>query len=260
MPNPLAFAAMRMAALLLFVLAGGAGAQRPAWTGTLTTGLEGFVGDGPVPPNWLWEDARVEHKNGRTSLSGEGIVSRRYDQWDQALAAEAYFGTTSNGYANIRVLGTPNAHVLPSSDLYGEIFQGFAKTWEGSLALRRMNFATSGTTIGAVGIARNFANDYVRLRYLDLVGQGTSAGSVLLTARHFGADTDNFIEGGFATGHEVVNIGPNQDYDIRPSTSGYVRGQRYATTRLGFGGVASLAKQSGIPNRLGGYLSAMVRW
>lgn len=254
---------MRTAALLLLMVlvpAGGSAAQRPPWTGTLTTGLEGFIGDESVPPNWLWEDLRVEHKRGRTSLSGEAILSRRYDQWDQAVAAEAYFGTTSTGYANIRVLGTPNAHVLPSSDLYGEVFQGFAKTWEGSLAVRRMNFATSATTIGSAGIAHNFASDYVRLRYVGLVGQGAHAGAGALSARHFGADPDDFFEGGLATGHEVVSIGPNQVYDIRPSTSGYVRAQYFTTPRLGFAAVASLARQAGIPNRLGAYLSAMVRW
>ena len=252
---------MRIAKLVLLTLLGRSlSAQQPLWTATLTSGLEAFTGDGSLPSSWLWEDARVEHKHGRTSLAAEGVVSRRYDQWDQAAIGDVYAGTTATGYFNVRALFTPSAKVLPSSDLSGELFQGFSNGWEGSVAARRMSYSTGGTTIVSGGIARSFGNEYVRARYVGLVGQGTSAGSAVITARHFGTSADDFVEGGLATGHEVVNIGPNQTYDIRPSTSGYVRAQYFLTPHIGVGGLGSLANQRGIPNRLGAYLNTMVRW
>lgn len=230
------------------------------WNASATSGVETYSGStGASQTSWLWEDAGVRRLDGRNSYGLDGILARRFGNWDRAIAADVYAGITRGSYANVHAQVTPNARFLPNEDLSAEFFQSLDRGWEVSAGARRMQYAGTGSTIGTLGVARSIGSMYLRARVITLLA-ARSASSVALTARRYGKTADDFVEAGAGTGREVVSIGPAQQYDVRSTSSLYARGQRYVSRRVGFAATAAWTEEQRIPSRTGLYLSALWRW
>jgi len=235
-------------------------APKSTWDASVTSGVEAYSGAANTSqPSWLWEDAGVRRVAGRDSYGLDGILARRFGQWDRAVAADVYSGITHASYANFHAQLTPSAKFLPSEDLSAEFFQALHNAWEVSAGARRMQYASNGSTIGTLGVARSIGAMYVRARVITLLG-GHSATSFGLTGRRYGRTADDFVEGGIGTGREVVSIGANQLYDVRGTSSVYVRGQRYVSRHAGLAATASWTTEQRVASRAGFYVSALARW
>ena len=232
------------------------------WHGSITIGAERLDGDQTIWKPWLSTSARAGRRWSRGSLDLELLRTRRFGLWDNGVAADGYHTLWRNAYGNLRVQVVPNASALPTLDASAEIFQALPAGWELSYGARRMDFGDRPVHLVDAGAARTIGVYMVRAHGTALVprdGSG-SAASAALMLRRSGASPDDLVEGGVSAGREVVSTGASQATDIRPSSGGYLRFQRFLSERFGVGATATYSPQRALPSRAGLQLSAVSRW
>jgi YaiO family outer membrane protein len=211
-----------------------------------------------------WQTARmaIGRRLGSATVIGEALTAARFDQWDQALAGEAYVAIRPrlSGYA--RVQAAPSADVLPTTDLSGELTRGLSGGWEVSAGYRRMGFELGAVHIVGLSAARYAGHWYLQARGTmvprgGLVGLGLG----LRARRYFDPDRpDQFIELYSVAGKEVILPDPGLDPDVRGTTSAGARLQRRVGAGWGVTAMAGWTRESRSPSRVGVGAGLYLTW
>jgi YaiO family outer membrane protein len=255
-----------MIALLLQLAASPSAAAAPdivvwptvVWQATAAAGLDHFSADRSLWPDWQIYQAAIQRRGRGGSIGLETQRTHRFGQWDQSFVVDGYRELGSRTYGNLRVLATPNAKILPRSDVSGTLYRALSAGWEASLGGRHMEFNDGRTTIVSAGLARSFSIYYARVAASVLVDDG--AASSFSGALRRSPDPNDLIEVGGGAGREVVSIGSTGAIDVRRSASAYFRGEHYFSWSWGMNGAATLNTARGIPTRTGLQLGLLRRW
>lgn len=228
------------------------------WHASASAGLDRFSADRSIWSDWQFFQATIQRRTPLGSIGLETQRTRRFAQWDQSFVVDGYRELGRRTYGNIRVLVTPDAKILPSSDVSATLFQGLGRGWETSLGGRHMEFADGSTTIATLGVARSFSIYYARVSGSILVGNGGA--SSFSGALRRSSSPDHLVEIGGGAGREVVSLSSTGAIDVRRSASTYVRGERYFNRAWGVNASAAINAARDIPARTGVQLGLLRRW
>lgn len=229
-----------------------------AWHASAFVGIDRFSADRATWQDWqLWQ-AAIRRRWPVGSLQFEAQRTHRFGQWDQSYALDAYRTMSSRTYANVRVLATPSAKILPRSDVSATLYRAFDNGWEGSLGARRMEFTAGRNTIATAALARSFSVYYARVGASVLVGKGGASSFVAVLRR--APDPEHLVEVGAGAGREVVSINSAGSIDVRRSSSAYLRAERFMNASWGVTGSFAVNAAGAIPTRTGIQIGLLRRW
>jgi YaiO family outer membrane protein len=214
-------------------------------------------------PGWTdWTETRVgfTHTLARGAIGGEAARLERFGQTDVALTADTYFETWPGAYVNIRGRVTPQADVLPSWDVYAEVFQSLGGGWEASASSWRMNVPAADVSVFGAGIGRFAGAWYLRALGRLSRSAGSDVGSTLVSVRRYLGDSRQLVEVSGATGREVVVLGAGPVVALRHTTSAQVRAQKFLTSIFGASGALSFDTFEGAPDRVGLSVGLLARF
>lgn len=196
----------------------------------------------------------------RGALALEAIRVRRFDLTDAAVAIDAYAALTARSYGNLRVQLAPDADVLPAVDIAGELFHGFAGSWETSLSARWLDFAAGAVDLYGVALAHYAGAWYVRGR-VTIVPANDGAGvlGVALVRRYRADDSANFVELSAGAGEEVVTIAAGPVTELRATRFAQLRAQHFITRAAGLSGALGYHDLELFPNRYGVSVGVLLR-
>jgi YaiO family outer membrane protein len=206
---------------------------------------------------WQTVRAQVAHRIGRATLVAEAAAASRFDQWDQAVSAEAYAGLPGklSGYARVQV--APGAGVLPRTDLAAALDRGLGGGWEVGASYRRMGFRDAAIDVIGLAAARYAGPWYLQARAGLVPEAGRTGGWLALRVRRYrvAEQPDELIEAGAVVGQEVVLLGPSVAPQVRSTGSVDARVQRRLTAVWSVAAGVSWAREDGVPSRFGVNLS-----
>ncbi|MBA3670484.1 MAG: YaiO family outer membrane beta-barrel protein [Gemmatimonadaceae bacterium] len=233
---------------------------RPSpWFASAGLGTERIRSADPVWSSWQWMGASVGRRVAGVSLIGEVLRTRRFNVWDDAVAAEIYAPVWRAAYGYLRVQASPSARVIASTDAAGELYQGFGSGWEGSAGYRRLRFGPTTTNIVSTSLGRFQGDWFTRVAASTMTGRRNAASASLLLRRYWTVPAE-LAEVGVATGNEIASVGTGQQIDIRRGVSAHARVQRYFTPTVGGALVGTYASLRDVPSRIGGQARLLFRW
>jgi len=214
-------------------------------------------------PGWTdWTETRVGlmHTLSRGAIGGEAARVERFGLTDVALTADTYVETWSGAYANIRGRVTPQADVLPSWDVYSEIFQSLGGGWEASASAWHMNVPAADVDVFGAGVGRYAGAWYLRALGRLSRGAGSDVGSTSMLVRRYLGDSRELVEVAAGTGREVVVLGAGPVVALRRTTAAHIRAQQFVTPVLGASAALSFNTFEGAPDRLGLSVGLLARF
>lgn len=202
-----------------------------------------------------WQTARMAlgRRLGSATLIGEALTAARFDQWDQALAGEAYVAILPrfSGYARVQV--APSADVIPTTDLAAELTRGLSGGWEVSGGYRQMWFAAGTVQIFALAGAFYTGNWYLQARGTMVPEDGVVGLGLGLKARRYfdPSRPDELVELFASAGQEVVLPDPGMEPEVQGTVSVGARLQHSIGPTWGVTGTAGWTNETGAPSRFG---------
>lgn len=233
-------------AFLLLVPAAVSGQTSPGLT--FGVGFERQFIDSELPQWEDWESYSgwAQFRGQRGTVRAEVATQQRFGERDQSFTFDGYHTLGEGRYGHLRFRTTPDAQVLPSWDVRGEIFQVFG-SWEGSASWWHMDFEQSVRVVG-LGLARYEGDWYLRASGTRSTNSGESAWSGNLLARRSNDDGGALtLVGG--RGSEVVLLGVGPVIDIRTTTVLRAELERWLTERVGITAVVGRHTFEGAPAR-----------
>jgi YaiO family outer membrane protein len=169
----------------------------------------GYGGSGFAPARGEWRDhgAAVRRHLTRGSLAVEYLGAERFDEYDYAIALDAYVDLWSRSYANLRYQYSPDKVLYPDNSYRAEIYQGLGKGWELSGSHDHMNFGDNNVDMYGAGLGKYVANYYLRWRTLFIPSTAKLGVSHRAMMRYyFSGNADDYVElsGGFSHGGQFV--------------------------------------------------------
>lgn len=234
------------------------------WEAQLYYEWQGFLGD---QPNWnnLTSGLRYSFEQGTLTL--QGIGANRFDRWDQAGVLDGFIELWPGAYGNVRVQAAWPAEILPRWDVLGELYQGFADTWEMSGAYRIMNYS-SGSNVhffqGSLG--KYLGNWYLRLNPMLFLSPDGPGASVTLWARYYYNTVDDYVELRTGLGRRLAVIGAGVETDAGPEIQGQTNvfgllsAQYFITPQIGLVGSLNYNYDQLFNDRFGASLGTRFRW
>lgn len=214
----------------------------------------------PTDNEWLTHHTVLRREFPHGSIAIESLETKRFSEWDDAIAVDGYFDLWSGAYANLRLQGTPNADVLASWDGYAELFQGFGDGWETSGSYRHLDFSDNNVDLYGIGLGKYIGDWYLREKTTMTTESGSLDVSQSFTIRKFFVSEDHFLQFMTGFGDEVVTIGANQWVETRSTHFFSVGGQTYLTSHLGTFLNLNYQDIEKAPVRRGFELGFMIRW
>ncbi|MBI2059193.1 MAG: YaiO family outer membrane beta-barrel protein [Nitrospirae bacterium] len=210
--------------------------------------------------DWHVFTGSLERKFAPASLILEGFRVSRFGKWDEGVALDSYFGLWSRAYGNLRVQGVFDPDVMPTADVYAELFQGFGGGWEVSASYRNMMFKESVVNMPGISLGRYLGNWYLRGRAFANPSHGEIGYRGAGSARYFFESGDDFVEIGGALGRQVIVLGPGPRLDLRYATDILARAQRYFSRHLGVSLLVSFNDAERTPWGVGASVGVLGRW
>lgn len=259
-------------ALLPLILAaalvpGGAAAQEgsapPEWSAALHYDAQ-QVARSPAA-YWHTVTLAVQRRMRTGSVEVQGIGTRRFDLADQALVLDAYRELWRGAYGNVRVQYAPEATVLPEYVAGAELFQAIGRV-EVAGSYTHQEYAVADANTLGLGLGYYVGQWYLRQRVLAAAVEGAwSPATVTSARRYLGGGTENTIDLSVGFGEEVLEVAPiagTGAVDVVTTESRFVsaRTRRFLGPGLGLVVGANYSRYSGIADRWGVSVGAIVRW
>lgn len=232
------------------------GAQ--AWEALVQYDFQPFLGGTQPPWHTVTGGLRYTHDSGSIAL--QGLTATRFDLWDQAVVAEAWQDLWPGAYGNLRLLGTVGPEVLPSWDVFGELFQSFADTWELSGSYRLMQFNSGGVHFAQLGVGKYLGNWYLRAQPMAFFANEGPGASLTLWARYFLDSADNYVELRTGVGRRIVTLDAGPRIQGQTNAFGILSSQYFFTPQFGLIGALSYNYDEAFPAQLGFSLGSKLRW
>jgi len=210
--------------------------------------------------DWRWLQVTAGYRVAATTVLVSLARSTRFDRNEAVIAAEAYSKIGATAVSG-RLQVTPDATVLPGSDLSVELERQVSRGWTVAGAYRRMGFATGVIDILSTAGTRYFFRGFAQLR-LAVIPEGgrTGVSARAVLRRYFGATNSDWIEGFGAVGREVVLLGTGLPVAVRTVGALGLRSRCYFGPRwglsLGFGWTGEVD----LPSRVVGTAGLTLRW
>lgn len=184
----------------------------------------------------------------------------RFTQTDSAAVADAYLRVWPRAYFNLRAQGSGRVKILPKSDNFVEIYQGFGRKWEVSGRVRHMSFVGDNVDLYSVSLAKYYRQWYGQSRVTWVPGPDGVGVSREFILRRYGRNEDNLAQMtlGRTSRSAVGAFTPGATGD--QSTYAHVRVQALLRPWLGLSGTVILEDEIFLPPRKGFSLQLFVRY
>ena len=210
---------------------------------------------------WQSYTARLSYRRSQTTLYAVRISEiRRFDQWDEAFAAEAYGRVWRHLLANVSLQAAPTSSYLPDLDYRAELSWAAASGWMPSLSYRDMRFDAFNVQSIGLGMAR-YQGAWLLTSHLFLVFAEEENGRLYAGAvRRYLGTLDTFVEVRGGGGEQAFLL---DDRPVFARGTGYfvsARFQTFLTTRQGLTVAISYNLDEALPRHGGFSIAWLSRW
>ncbi len=163
--------------------------------------------------DWHLVSIAYRREFGFGSLIGRVNYADRFDDQGTQYEIDAYPDIGRNGYAYLN-FGYSSSDLFPDYRFGAEYFHNFAKGWEGSLGIRRLDYTTSDVTIYTGSLAKYVGNYWIAWRPNYVEKESSSSFSNGLAVRRFLRGRYEYVEfsvsGGVENEDDLVSGGTDR--------------------------------------------------
>ena len=219
-----------------------------------------YLNFSPSTTDWNTITTAVRHHFSRGSIALESLETRRFSEWDHALAFDGYLDLWERAYGNFRFQATPDAKVLARNDAVLELFQGFGKGWEVSGSYRYMDFPHNQVDLYGIAFAKTMGDWALREKTYFTSKNGEFDLSQTFSLRRYFGTPDDYLQVDGGWGKEEVTLGSGFWIESRKTHSISVGGQKFLSPRLGVSLSLIYSDIEGAPIRRGVTFGIITRW
>lgn len=202
------------------------------WSATVTYAYQ-HVSD--ERPNWERLQALVQRRFPGGTLLIKGIRARRFSQWDEALALEAYPNLWGQAYGHVGVQYSFRPQSLSEVNLFAKLFQPVGRGFELTAGHDLRAYSEKTVHVLSAGAVKYLGAWYLR-EQTQLVPLAGEIGVVqTLAARRSLGDTSfrNYVELRGGLGRGVETVGPGPRVEITETSFISLRARLFLTSHLG---------------------------
>jgi YaiO family outer membrane protein len=261
--RPAASGALRLVAVLsvLLGLASVAAADQDVtsgWESSVLYEVQSYSED-----RGTWHTYRLAFRKRfeKATVGVEALRTHRFeDDVDEALALDVVAPLWHRAYGNVRFQAAINPKVLPSTDAWIEVYQGFGSGWEVSGGYRNLDVPEGMVHVPALGLGKYIGNWYFRQRTTISIADGDANAMFSGAARYFLRAPEDWLQVEGGTGREVVDVARGPVVESRRVDFVGLRAQKFFAAPLGVAGGVTYRTEHGGPNSVAGVLEVLVRW
>ncbi len=201
-----------------------------AWSAALFYRYESLSGGRAAWQNW---HVSARRRFDRGTIIVEALRTRRFDAWDEALAADGWLDLWRGAYVNVRLQAAQNPRLLPATEWYLEGYQGVGR-WEFSGLFRQRAFAAETVRDFGLTAAVYVGNWYLRARAQWTPREGRTGGSQVFMARRYWTPPMEFVEVQAGRGRSVETVAEGPVLVLTQTYAVALRVQKFLTRNLGF--------------------------